>query len=315
MTAVVDDTDWVGLGRVLCEARDKGGLSHDSAARALCLSSHQIRALECGSGAPFPGKTVRSWCARRYATLLGLDWDRLAQALRRERPKADEANKAKKTDEADRAKVAKTNPPGSVLAKPAPGSVGRRFRIGLPQGVTLLMLVFASAISFGTKTAAPPVPPPIADAFLKAAPPAPVTSAGAAAVEQIAPRDDREVDAKDENVPAAGTASVTDRPKAAAGNVIEVQGSDSRKSPDYIFVSSKRPSVLVKTKRRDRSGGVRMDFAQGAARRVPIAADEIIRVEEGRDLEIFYQGRMLPPQIIASGDWARFVPKSAGGEN
>ena len=301
MTSAADNIDWVGLGQMLREQRDAGELSRDSAANALCLSGHQIRALECGSALSFPGYAARSWCARRYATLLGLDWDRLVQSQRSE-----ELETAIETG----------SPPETGMAKPVPGSAGRQFGIGLAQGAAVLLLVIAVAIGFGTKSAAPPDPAPIADGSLKSAPPAPAASAGVAlAVVQTAGQDERRVDAKIEAALAASTTALADKAQTAAGKVIGVQGIDPRKSPDYFFINSKQPSVLVKKKWRNPSAEIRLEFAQGAARRVPIGADEVIRVEEGKDIEIFYQGRMLPLQIIASGDWARFIPKSAGEGN
>ena len=306
---VCDDIDWVGLGKALREARDLCHRSQESAADKLCLSRKQIRALECGSGIPFPGDTVRSWCARRYATQLGLDWERIAQPLR--------SNALEGTVELGIA-------PETATAAPAPGA-GRQFRLRLLLGASAMLLVIVIAAYPRTRNSAPLVSPPVSDVLLKAAAPAPAAvrveessaAAGAALV------DDGRVGAKDETILAAAGESPAIAPNAVtpqaareparllAGNVVEVLGIDSRKSPEYFFINSKDASVLVKKKRQDPSGGVRMDFAQGSAKRVPIAADELVRVEEGKDVEIFYQGRMLPPQVIASGNWARFVQKVA----
>ena len=127
-----DDIDWVGLGKVLREARESCHGSHEGAADKLCLSGKQIRALECGSVAPFPGATVRSWCARRYATLLGLDWDQLAQSLRSEEPDA---------------AIGTTSPPTSSPVEPVSGAASAQFRFGLLLGAAVLTFITVIAIS------------------------------------------------------------------------------------------------------------------------------------------------------------------------
>ena len=132
MTTSADDIDWVGLGQVLCEARDAGGFTHESVAQELCLSKKQIRALECGSFAPFPGDTARSWCARRYATLLGLDWEQLAQSLRSEEPDA---------------AIGMTSPPTSSPVEPVSGAASAQFRFGLLLGAAVLTFITVIAIS------------------------------------------------------------------------------------------------------------------------------------------------------------------------
>ena len=308
-----DDIDWVGLGKALREARDLCHRSQESAAVKLCLSGKQIRALESGSGVPFPGDTVRSWCARRYATQLGLDWESFAQP-----PRSD----------AIEAPALLSIAPETAPAVPAPGA-GKQLRLRLLLGATAMLVVIVIAAYPRTRNSAPLVSPPVADVGFKAAPPAPaaVRAGDSSAAVETAPVDNGQVDAKDETILAAAVESAAIAPIAVtpqtgrepasrlAGNVVEVLGIDSSKSPEYFFINSKDASVLVKRKRQDPSGGVRMDFAQGSAKRVPIAADELVRVEEGKDVEIFYQGRMLPPQVIASGNWARFVQKSAEDGN
>ena len=131
MSAGAHDIDWVGLGQVLCAARDAGDFTHDSVAKELCLSGKQIRGLECGSAVQFPSGTVRSWCARRYAILLGLDWDRLAQSLHSEEPDAASA----------------MPPPEPSPAGPVSGAASGQFRIGLLLGTVVLMFITVIAIS------------------------------------------------------------------------------------------------------------------------------------------------------------------------
>lgn len=126
------DLDWFGLGQVLCDARKAGDFTHESMAKELCLSQKQIRALECGSAASFPGDTVRSWCARRYAILLGLDWDRLAQSLR--------------SEELDAA-IVTTNFPETNQAKPISAGASAQLRMGWLLGAVVLTFITVITIS------------------------------------------------------------------------------------------------------------------------------------------------------------------------
>ncbi len=76
-----DSVDWAEIGKLLRARREDSGLPLDAAANKLCLSKNQIRALESGISYPFPGVAARSWCCRRYALALGVDWDSLAAPL------------------------------------------------------------------------------------------------------------------------------------------------------------------------------------------------------------------------------------------
>ena len=302
MTTGIDNIDWVELGQVLREARAGVDLSYGGAANELCLSNIQIRALESGLGTPFHGVTVRSWCARRYATLLGLDWDQIVQPLRDE-----------KTFEA--ATETSNLPEASPVELVFQGTGGQN-RTRLWLGTVVLLMFVAIVINLGTRAAPSTISPPIADVFLRADTPASTGSAGdAAATVRTALRHDRRVNSEDEATLLENKKWAADEPQTAARRVVEVQGGNWRKSPDYFFITSKTFSVLVIRKLGGASEEVHMDFARGAARRVPIAADEVIRVKDGKGVEIFYQGRMLPLQIIASGDWTRFIPKFTDQNN
>lgn len=92
------------------------------------------------------------------------------------------------------------------------------------------------------------------------------------------------------------------------GTVARIQGVNPRKPVDVLSLTSKGPAVLYKKKREDTSGGTRIDVDPGEKTSIAIARDEIIRVAEGRDLMIFYQGKMVPPKTIESGAWISFIP-------
>lgn len=90
--------------------------------------------------------------------------------------------------------------------------------------------------------------------------------------------------------------------------VVLVHGVNPRKPTDVFSVTSPEPSVIMRKKRQDRSDGTRVDISRGEKIAIPIAKNEIIRVVEGRNIMLFYQGRKVSPKIIASGVWLSFVP-------
>jgi hypothetical protein len=108
-------------------------------------------------------------------------------------------------------------------------------------------------------------------------------------------------------------AAPSDKPEVDAEQVTKVRGDNPAKSGDVLFVISKEPSVLFKKKRQDPAEGTRIDIAQGASKRIAIANNEILRVAEGSDIEVFYQGRKVASKTIESGAWMRFVPYSSDG--
>ena len=307
-----DNINWPGVGKVLLDGRTGRSLSQDSVAKNLCLSVKQVRALECGSGVSFPGPSARSWCARRFARLLELDWDKILISQRNEEPREVEPR--------DATVVA---PPAETVAAPVRQTSGK-LRAGMLLATVVLLVAIVIAITIGTNETSP-LPSTAVTPIREAALPEPTVAASD--VMQTEPHDggpdNAAVQPAVEATPPASAASAAPQPDrtpvAAAApappppveKVIRVQGLNANKSPDYFFINSNEPSVLMKKQQQAESEGVRIDFARGAAQRVPIASGEVIRVVEGKNVEIFYQGRMLPPQAIARGDWARFVPKPA----
>lgn len=105
----------------------------------------------------------------------------------------------------------------------------------------------------------------------------------------------------------------SDRPEVNSEQTVTVQGENPSKSADFLFVSSGEPCVLIKKKREDPTEGTRIDVVQGASKRIAVARNEILRVAQGQDIDIFYQGRKVGPKAIQGGVWMNFVPYSAGG--
>jgi hypothetical protein len=108
-------------------------------------------------------------------------------------------------------------------------------------------------------------------------------------------------------------ATPSDSPELDLKHVVVVQGDSPSKPGDFLYVIGNEPSVLFRKQRQDPAEGTRIDVAQGTSKRIPIAKDDILRVQQGRGLQMFYQGRKVAPATIESGAWIRFVPNSRGG--
>lgn len=167
-----------------------------------------------------------------------------------------------------------------------------------------------------------PVAPPVADVALKSSSSMNGTSAsqsapvgnngrqngpGSVAGDEVplVPRSDVATTGVDQIPPA----DVSVRPPE---KVVLVQGVNPLKPTDVFSVTSKEPSVLLRKKRQDPSEGTRIDISEGEKITIPIAKNEIVRVVEGRNIMIFYQGRKVSPKIIESGAWLSFVPQTRG---
>ncbi|MGP1679281.1 MAG: helix-turn-helix domain-containing protein [Burkholderiales bacterium] len=305
MAATYDEINWIGVGSAVRDRRSESGLSAEDAALKLCLSKKQILALESGSSAPFPGATVRSWCGHRYAVMLGLDWEHLVQAPPGE----------------DRAAVSESMQATACPIEPGPAPETRRERY---RGRLLLsgpVLALIAVITYNTALtdASAPASTPAAKIAPKVNSPVVVlSSADTASAGNSAAPVDWETAARGVASVAASPAEVSDHTQtspastsAAVETVVEIQGRDPAKQTGSFFVSSKEHAALLKKMRSDPGAGIRIDLPQGAERRIPISPNEIVRVAEGRNLAIFYQGRMVPAQVVDSGAWVNFVRKTA----
>jgi cytoskeletal protein CcmA (bactofilin family) len=93
---------------------------------------------------------------------------------------------------------------------------------------------------------------------------------------------------------------------------VVVQGVNPGKPGGVFSVLGKEPAVLIRKMRGDASEGARIEVPPGTAASIPFARNEIFRVVQGRDIEIFYQGRKVGPKTIESGAWMSFVPQPSG---
>lgn len=203
MAATCDGINWIGIGSAVRDRRSASGLSLEAAAQKLCLSKKQILALESGSSAPFPGVSVRSWCGRRYAVLLGLDWEHLVQ------PPPGE----------DQAVVTENILASALPVEPeaAPETGRKRPRARLLLGGAVLLLIVVIAIKMAVTDSPASVSTPVAEVAPTFHSPVVVfSSAYAAPAEQSAPPVVRQTAAEAEATAAAYPAEITKRPGEGA---------------------------------------------------------------------------------------------------
>lgn len=197
-----------------------------------------------------------------------------------------------------------------------PGPGGRRMI-----AAAVALLIAALAVAMLNRSPAPTAPPPAGNApaadstatQAPAAKPAPAENAGLQGGPKAVAGDAAPAAAgADANARPDAQASPPSNPPASPEQVVKVQGMDPGKPAGYCVLIGKEPAVLLRKKRHDPGDGTRINVAQGKTARIQVAKDEIIRVAEGRDIEIFYQGRKVSPKTIDSGAWMSFVPQLPG---
>ena len=206
------------------------------------------------------------------------------------------------------------------LAAAAPGGsrLGARFGGARRLGAAVALLVALVAGVLVSRDPAPVAPPatdvvPKPEASTSGIAAAPPVAAGggqpdaspAAAGDALVPVPNSGAGGR-----SAANASPAELPAADSDQVVTVQGVNPAKPGGVVLVIGKEPAVLIKKKRQDPAEGTRIDVAQGATESIAMARGEILRVAQGRDLTIFYQGRKVTPKTIESGVWMSFVPQS-----
>lgn len=196
-------------------------------------------------------------------------------------------------------------PPSVASAAPdaGGGSFVQRFGgWGALGGAAMLAIAVAAGV-WMSRPPAMPRPPAAEDAAKDVAPPPSAPRAVAPAATQ-AP-------AENADARAAAQPASPARPAEGAEEVVAVQGVNPAKPAAVFLLISKEPSVLYRKKRTEAGEGTRFVVPQGKTVSVAIGRNELFRVAEGRDLEIFYQGRKVTPKTIETGAWMSFVPQGA----
>lgn len=188
--------------------------------------------------------------------------------------------------------------------RPTPPRAGAGRRAGLAVGV-LLAAACGAVLLWLAEPAAPPAPAVTAGGQGESAeaPAAAVPSTPPAAAP--APREEAAA-------PLPPPAPVTLAPQE-----VVVEGVNPAKPPRAFLVVAREPVVLHRRKDGEEGEGRRLAVPRGRTVSVAIGRDELFRVAEGRNLDIFYQGRKVSPQLIERRAWLRFVPHgdTAEGQN
>lgn len=212
-------------------------------------------------------------------------------------------------------------PPADTMADG--NEIGKRPGKGRKLGVAIVLLIAVLAIVWMTLSPTA-LTPPVAAVVIKPTP---------AATENLAPPSLPAASATPLDiskavvtsalplVPSSETvtkdavqAAPPENPERDLKQVVVVQGDSPGKPADFLYVVvGKESAVLFRKQRKDPAEGTRLDLAHGASKRIPIAKDDMLRVEQGRGLQMFYQGRKVPSGTIASGAWISFVPNSRSG--
>jgi cytoskeletal protein CcmA (bactofilin family) len=91
--------------------------------------------------------------------------------------------------------------------------------------------------------------------------------------------------------------------------VIAVRGINPSRPAGVFLLISNEQSVLYRKKRGDAGDGARIVVPAGEKSSVAVDSDELIRVAQGRDVVILFQGAKVPKPVIESGAWISFVPR------
>lgn len=215
---------------------------------------------------------------------------------------------------------------GSQLADAVPVGGGFKERVGATRrlrGAIVVLIAMVATIAAVLVSRDPaPVAPPVEDVVPKVDSPAKETLAvqsSAVALQDgqraIAGEPAHLVPGPGPGADARSVVQTTSAgiPEMDPDKVVVVQGVNPGKPAGVFLVISKEPSVLFRKKRKDSSAGTRIDIAQGATESIAFSNNEIFRVANGQDIQIFYQGRKVTPKTIESGVWMSFVAQSKTG--
>lgn len=132
------------------------------------------------------------------------------------------------------------------------------------------------------------------------------TASRSAAEEPVAERPAADAVVADAPPPAVPAEAVVDA-RSAPGEVEEIRGADPTRPANAVFVRSDQ-TVVVHKRQRDGAAESRLELAAGNASRVPVAPDELLRVEGASDTRVFYQGRQVPREVLERGAWLLLTP-------
>lgn len=100
----------------------------------------------------------------------------------------------------------------------------------------------------------------------------------------------------------------SERPEGNIATAYTIKGVNAARPDNILFIVTREPVVVYKKKTDDTTSGVRLAFPKGRNTRIRISSEELLRVAQGEDLDLYFQGGKVWSQPIVSGSWMRFEP-------
>lgn len=269
----INEVDFFLVGESLRNAREARNWERAFVAPRLCLSLGQIEAMETGVTKPFPSASAHIWSLRRYAHLLEIEIEPLL------------CNQS----------VEHENQPFNASASP---QVKNNYK--LPQGVR-----FLTGNSIARNAIISVIV--VMGCFLFIG----INHKGDDAI-----ADGRNISkldiTGDFRYPIALPNLVTDTDNEKQIDYVEVEGLDAAISGNYIFVQTTAPVVISKKLNRKLSGEEHLSFPNGLAERIAISDDNflLINTERSDKVDVFFQKRKVPAEIISMKRWIKFKRRS-----
>lgn len=226
--------------------------------------------------------------------------------------------------------AAEPSPPArkaNVAAKESGNRLGWAFGIGVPVAVVALT-TYLTAPTPPHSAMAPDTPPPPSLPAVSALPPttpAPPLrepsenteppKAGASKKDADKPAEEKKGAAVPAPEPVAEKATAKtsaapepapERPEPAISTAVTIKGVNPDRPGNVVYIVTREPAVLYKRKRQEGSPESRMSFPTGRNTRIRISPDELMRVAQGEDLDLYFQGGKIWSQHIANGNWMQF---------
>jgi len=223
----------------------------------------------------------------------------------------------------------KVEAPATVVTTPVQ-EIGKRSRAGRNVGLATALLITVGVIVWMNQSPSTTTPTAVAAEELRPADttatqtpaPQPPLVEVATLVKDAAPLDTPKavvasavslVPSSEIVTKATVQATPPESPQLDPKNLLVVQGDSPNKPGDFVYVViGKESAVLFKKPRTDAAEGTRIELAQGTSKRISVAKDDILRVAQGRGIQMFYQGHKVMPTSIDGGAWLSFVPVSRG---
>lgn len=337
--------NWLGLGAALRAARESRDITLEAAAHHLCLSKHQVVALEEDRSKSFPSDSLRFTCARRYCAYMALDWTPFVEAPETQSvAPASPASSAPDTAPTDAFAVMPNSIAAAIVHSapadgeispeanhaPAPPAVVRfasspvasatpmqpveietRLTARSPRRrvvpILFMFLLLGGVVVLFIRGAWHETRPGVVPTRTDTVQLEPVILS---VPEQLASRDPSVAESAPTPTITTPNPVIEASPPEEAPRVVEIVGASADKQSSSFYVEGRTPFVILKKRAKGEKEPARIEFPRNTSTRVSVASDELVRLAEGQNVSIFYQGRPVPSSVLESGAWLRFIPKS-----